>query len=140
VDCSAPGLRPAPRVPVFDGDRIHLLTVRTCQPTFSAALIAYVESHLATAAEQNACCRPSPVPNVPADWLRMWAVTIGNRVHWAQDAALSAWLARSRLDNLAIMARTVKPEEAHKLALLGKLRATMGAAAAKLPALMAGMG
>jgi NAD(P)-binding Rossmann-like domain len=140
VDCSAAGLRPPPLVPVFDGDRINLMTVRTCQPTFSAALVGYIESHLATAAEQNACCRPSPVPNVPADWMRMWWTTIGNRVAWAQNPALSAWLARSRLDSLAIMARTVEPHEAHKLALLEKLRATMGAAAFKLPVLMEGMG
>jgi hypothetical protein len=140
VDCSAAGLHAAPAVPVFDGDRIHLLTVRTCQPTFSAALIGYVESHFATAAEQNACCRPSPVPSVPGDWIRMWAVTIANRVAWAQNVALSAWLARSRLDSLSVMVRTLKPEETQKMALLMKLRATMGAAAAKLPALMAGMG
>ena len=142
VDCSAAGLRAgaAPPVPVFDGDRINLQTVRTCQPTFSAALIGYVESHLATAAEQNACCRPSPVPNVPIDWLRMWAVTIGNRVQWAQNVELSAWLARSRVDSISLMARTVQPHEAHKVALLEKLRATMGVAAFKLPILIAGTG
>jgi hypothetical protein len=38
------------------------------------------------------------------------------------------------------MARTVQPDETHKQALLVKLRATRGAAAAKLPALMARMG
>jgi hypothetical protein len=140
VDCTAAGLTPAPRVPVFDGDRINLLTVRTCQPTFSAALIAYVESHMATVAEQNSYCRPSPVPTVPTDWLRMWAVTIANRAQWAQNADLSQWLARSRLDSLALMARTVQPAELQKLALLEKLRTTVGAAAAKLPALMAQMG
>ena len=100
VDQAPPGSAPGPRpVPVFDGDRINLQTVRTCQPTFSAALIGYVESHLATADEQNACCRPSPVPNVPADWIRMWWATIANRVSWAQNPGLSAWLARSRLDS-----------------------------------------
>jgi hypothetical protein len=38
------------------------------------------------------------------------------------------------------MARTVQPHETHKLALLGKLRATMIAAFARLPALLAAMG
>jgi hypothetical protein len=28
------------------------------------------------------------VPNVPTDWIRMWAVTIWNRAQWAQNEAL----------------------------------------------------
>ena len=106
VDCSALGSPSAAHRPVFDGDRVNLLTVRTCQPTFSASLIAYVERHLATEAEKNACCRPSPVPNVPADWMRMWWATIANRVAWSQNPDLTAWLMRSRLDNLAISGAT----------------------------------
>lgn len=44
VDCSAAGIPSHPSTPVFDGDRITLQWVRTCQPTFSAAFIGFVES------------------------------------------------------------------------------------------------
>src|SRR5262249_46969115 len=44
IDCTAVGLGRGGVTDVFDGDRIVLQTVRTCQPVFSAALIAYVEA------------------------------------------------------------------------------------------------
>ena len=62
IDCSASAIVMPPALPVFDGDRINLLLVRTCQPLFSAALIAYVESHVADPAEKNALCRVVPSP------------------------------------------------------------------------------
>jgi hypothetical protein len=42
VDCSAGAIQHSPNVSVFDGERINLMMVRTCQPLFSAALIAFV--------------------------------------------------------------------------------------------------
>src|SRR4029453_9880842 len=39
VDCSAAGFPPRASTTVFDGDRITLQMVRTCQPTFSASFI-----------------------------------------------------------------------------------------------------
>lgn len=46
VDCSASAIQPLSGLPVFDDARINLLMVRFCQPVFSAALIAFVESHV----------------------------------------------------------------------------------------------
>jgi hypothetical protein len=43
----------AQAVPVFDSDAINLLMVRFCQPLFSAALIAYVESHESVLTEKE---------------------------------------------------------------------------------------
>ena len=54
IDCSAGALQMPPALPVFDRDHINLLMVRWCQPVFSAALIAYVESHINAPAEKNA--------------------------------------------------------------------------------------
>ena len=76
IDCSAAAIVMPPKLPVFDGQRINLFMVRTCQPVFSAAVIAYVESHVADPAEKNSICTVVPSPEVPIDWLRMWAVNL----------------------------------------------------------------
>jgi hypothetical protein len=58
VDSSASGIQIPPMVPVFDGDTLNLLMVRFCQPLFSAALVAYVESRESVLTEKNALCTP----------------------------------------------------------------------------------
>jgi hypothetical protein len=42
VDCSARAVVPPPPLPIFAPGRINLLMIRTCQPTFSGALIGLV--------------------------------------------------------------------------------------------------
>ncbi|WP_194723933.1 NAD(P)/FAD-dependent oxidoreductase [Noviherbaspirillum malthae] len=137
INCSAYGIRPLPPVPVFDGDTINLLLVRTCGPSFSAALIAYVESHIDDVTEKNALCGPVPTPMVPGDWLRMWAAMLGNRLRWSQHPALTDWVARSRLDGVGLLAASVSPHETEKVLLLQQYRASVRPAAANLPALLA---
>src|SRR4029453_12572416 len=44
IDCTTGGLPRPPSVPVFDGDRITLQSLRGCQQVFSSALIAHVEA------------------------------------------------------------------------------------------------
>jgi hypothetical protein len=137
VDCSAAAIVMPPNLPVFDGERINLLMVRTCQPVFSAAVIAYVESHGADAAEKNSICTVVPSPEAPIDWLRMWAVNLRNMGRWRQHAGLSAWLLQCRLNAIAVYLRGVKPDDTARLGLLQKLGEKSAAAAAKLPALLA---
>lgn len=137
IDCSACAIQMAPDVPVFDGDTINLLMVRTCQPLFSGALIAYVESHLDGDAAKNAMCRPVPGPERPIDWVRMWAVTLANTASWRQHAGLQAWLRQCRLHSLAVMMRGMQPGDTAQMALLKEAGMKSAAAAAKLPALLA---
>lgn len=137
IDCSACAIVHPPSLPVFDGDRINLFMVRTCQPLFSAALIAYVESHVEGEGEKNAMCTVVPSPERPIDWLRMWAVTLVNLVRWRQHAGLSAWLAQCRLNAFAVYMRGVTPEDTAKIALAQSMGLQAGAAAARIPALMA---
>jgi hypothetical protein len=137
VDCSASAIVMPPALPVFDGDRINLLMVRTCQPLFSAALIAYVESHVADPAEKNALCRVVPSPERPIDWLRMSVVSLANGGRWRQHAGLSAWLMQCRLNAFAVFMRGVKPDDTDKVALLHAMSGKSVAAAAKLSALLA---
>jgi hypothetical protein len=126
-----------PALPIFDGDQINLLMVRWCQPVFSAALIAYVESHVTDPAEQNALCRLVPSPEHPIDWLRMWAVTLANMASWRQNAGLNAWLSQCRLNSQNAIMRGMRPDDTAKLALLQESGAKAAAAAARLPALLA---
>lgn len=138
IDCSASAIVMPPDVPVFDGDhRINLLMVRTCQPLFSAAVIAYVESHLASTAEKNALCTVVPSPEKPIDWLRMWLASLANGARWRQHAGLTAWLNACRLNAFAVYMRGVKPDDTEKIAMVQAVGAKSGAAAAKLSAMLA---
>ena len=140
IDCSAGAIQPPPQVPVFDGQRINLLMVRTCQPLFSAALIAFVESHVDDPVEQNALCQVVPSPERPIDWLRMSAVELANGGRWAQNPKLSAWLGRCRLNFIAPMLRGVQKDDTAKFERLKLMGAKSREAAARLPALMAQIG
>jgi hypothetical protein len=136
IDCSASAIVQTPVMSVFDGDRINLLMVRTCQPLFSAAVIAYVESHVAGEAEKNALCAVVPSPERPIDWLRMWAVSIANAGRWRQQSGLGDWLAQCRLNAIAVFARGVEPGDTARVGLLQAMGAASAAAAPKLAALL----
>jgi hypothetical protein len=137
IDCSASAIQPLPGLPVFDGARINLFMVRFCQPLFSAALIAFVESHVDDDAARNALCAVVPSPEVPHDWMRMWAATLANTARWRAHPALNAWLMKCRLNGQAVMARGVSRDDAPRLALLHETGVKAAEAAARLPALLA---
>jgi hypothetical protein len=137
VDCSASAIQPLPGLPVFDGARINLFMVRFCQPLFSAAVIAFVESHVEDEAARNALCAVVPSPEVPHDWMRMWAATLANTARWRAHPALNAWLMKCRLNGQAVMARGVSRDDAPRLALLHETGVKAAEAAARLPALLA---
>ena len=137
VDCSASAIQPLPGLPVFDDRRINLFMVRFCQPLFSAALIARVEALGGDEAEKNLLCQVVPSPAEPADWLRMWLVTLGNTMRWRQHPVLNAWLMSCRLNGQAVMARGLTADDGARMALLKESGVKAAAAAARLPALVA---
>ena len=98
IDCTADGLERRPAVPVFDGDRITLQSVRTCQQVFSAAFIGHIEASCPDEAEKNELCTVVPHPDSDIDWLRMALADRENTARWGSDPELSAWLRGSRLD------------------------------------------
>ncbi len=98
VDCSAAGIPSHPSTPIFDGDRITLQWVRTCQPTFSAAFIGHVEAAYETQDRKNELCGPIVPPSVPIDWLLMMKQELANRAAWATDPQIDAWQLGARLD------------------------------------------
>lgn len=136
VNCTACAIQPTPKVPVFGAGEINLLMVRWCQPVFSAAVIAWVESHVEGEASQNALCTPVPGPELPLDWLRMWAVTLRNLAAWRGNPSMQAWLAQCRLNGQFVLLKGVEITPEVKKA-LGEVSASAEAAGAKLPQLMA---
>jgi hypothetical protein len=100
IDCTTGGLPRPPSVPVFDGDRITLQSLRGCQQVFSSALIAHIEAAYSDDASRNALCEPIPHPDEPIDWLRIAMSDNKNQLGWLQDPALTYWLESARLNIL----------------------------------------
>jgi hypothetical protein len=137
VDCSAIGIPARGTTPVFDGDRITIQFVRTCQPTFSAALIGFVESTFTDIDEKNRICTPIPAPNVPLDWLKMLQLELVNRDLWAKYPQLGDWMVASRLDPVAKSIRFRLGEDAEAMKHIGRYLEHFGPAQAKLDELLA---
>lgn len=98
IDCTADGLERRAAVPVFDGNRITLQTVRHCQQVFSAAFIAHCDVAYDTEQAKNDLCGVVPHPDSANDWIRTAYGASLNSGRWGADADLQAWLAESRLD------------------------------------------
>jgi hypothetical protein len=137
VDCSAVGFPPRPSTAVFDGDRITLQMVRTCQPTFSAAFIGFVESTFSDDAEKNRICTPIAPPNVPLDWLRMMRLELANRACWLEYPAIGDWLASSRLDPVSRSIRVRLAHDPEAMKHIGRYLENFEPAQAKLDQLLA---
>jgi hypothetical protein len=130
IDCSAAALSTRKPGPVFEGGHaIHLHYVRTCAPSFSAAMIAAVEC-LVAADDKNAMCRPVPKPSEDLGWLQMWAVGMENQRRWSRHPELRRWLEGARLDYPA-RARAQAPA-----AVLQRYADAVKAGAARLPELL----
>lgn len=100
VDCTASAIPNAIPAPIFRPDRIVMNIVRTCQPSFSAAMLGHLEATYADDDEKNRLARGVPLPREDVDWLRMNFVNRQNQYAWMQDAELRTWLKGCRLDAL----------------------------------------
>jgi hypothetical protein len=137
IDCTASGIPTVPPKPMFAGDRITLQWVRFCQPLFSAAFIGHVEASFSDEAEKNRLCCPVPMPRVPADWLRMWAVTLKNVEAWSTAGGISEWIAGTRLDASAKLARDLSETDPDAADMVKRFKQVSKEAAAKIPHLLA---
>lgn len=135
IDCTAVGLGRGDVTEVFAGDRITLQTVRTCQPVFSAALIAHVEAAYPDDDTRNGLCQPIPNPEVPLDWLRMMHTYNENQIRWFDEPAMMAWLDSARLNILSHSTATVSPRAREKI--IAVMRSQLRKTNDKLEALLA---
>jgi hypothetical protein len=116
---------------------LNLLLVRISSPCFSAAFIGNIESRFDNEAEKNLLCQPFPVPMVPIDYVRMWAVTLDNRLRWSKHPVLETWLAESRLDEGSRSIRGIGKDDGELLEVLQNFRASVRPAVENLPRLLA---
>jgi hypothetical protein len=138
IDCTASAVEPRPVQPIFQGERLVLQLTRLPLPTFSAALIAWVEAHHADDATKNRLCGTVPFPWKLEDYPRSLLVNMRNQYQWGQDKALRAWIRDSRLDGFGKLIASVDPQDAAKQAILARFRTVVPAAMANLAKLVAG--
>jgi hypothetical protein len=136
VDCTARGLKKLPSIPVFGAGTITLQPVSTCQPTFSAALIARIEATVDDAALKNALAVPVPYPEKDVDWMRMMLATTANRHAWSKVDSLRDWVESSRLNAFRGLRDAVQTNPAMQQP-YERLRATMKPALENLQHLLA---
>jgi hypothetical protein len=98
VDCSGDGLPREDARPIFEPNRITLQQMRTCQPTFNAALIGFIESSRENDAEKNRLCPPNPYPVRAIDWVRAMNISQQAESVWGQTPDVASWMDRSRLN------------------------------------------
>lgn len=116
IDCTATGIRKVASVPVFQPGHIFVQSVRTCQPTFSAAFIAHLETTIADDAQKNALSVPVPYPADDIDWIGQKMISLQNQFMWLQNKSIRDWLKSCRLD--ALTAGDRAPTETPELAQL----------------------
>ena len=136
IDCTADGLERRPAMPVFDGDRITLQSVRTCQQVLSAALIAHVEGAYDDEARKNELCTPIPHPDSDIDWLRTTLTNTQNVSCWGADPGMGAWLAKARLNINTMPGNPPTPEQ---IAIITRMGQHIGGAITNLQRLLAGV-
>ncbi len=137
IDCTASAVEPRPVMPIFQGDKIVLQMVRLPQPAFSAALIAYVESHYDTDKQKNGLCASVPFPHQLQDYPKSMMVNMWNQFQWGQDKTLRQWIRDSRLDGFGKLMSGVDRDDAEKQAILLHFKQQAAAAMANLPKLIA---
>lgn len=138
IDCSADGLAHREPATVFDGEHISLQTVRTCQPAFSASVIAHVEAAYPDDDTRNAFCGPVPYPREPIDWLRMMHSFNENQLKWFAEPELMAWMDAARLNVLHHVAAAVSERARERI--ISVLSSQLPATNAKLETLLGSAG
>ena len=137
VDCSAKGVAPRALRPIFEDGRITIQFVRTCQPAFSAAFIAFVEAHYEDEAKKNSLSGVVQSPERAVDWMSMALANAMNAFSWSTEPMLQQWLAQARLNGFSGLH---KPSEALKpgqRAARQRLRAATAPAVGNLRRLLA---
>ena len=137
IDCTASAVEYRARQAIFQPNKIVLQVVRAPLPTFSAAMIAYVEAHYQDDAVRNKLCVDVPFPQTLAEYPHTMMVTMMNQMQWSQDKTLRSWMREMRLDGFGKLMTGIDPADTDKLAVMADLRAQAAAAMANMPKLLA---
>jgi hypothetical protein len=139
VDCTASAVPQRPTVPVFNRDRITLQLVRFPQLPFSGAFIGFLESSTLGDDDKNGFAAPIGISDTVEDYLFALATDLANRNVCGKNALVRAWIAASRTDGYAKVAREVDRNDADKMLMLSRLREATAAAGRNLPHLLAAL-
>jgi hypothetical protein len=126
IDCSAEGLAKPTPVPVFNGNKITLQSVRQCQQVFSAAFIAHIEAAYDDKKAKNELCQPIPHPYHWFDWLEIAMLNYQTTLRWGKETRLTDWLDDSRLNLFGALQAAVrgdaKPDPKEQLTLATRIQ------------------
>jgi hypothetical protein len=125
VDCSASAIPKQDPKTIFDGRLITPQTVRAYQPAFSASVLAWIEAHYEDDEKKNALATVVPIPDDRLDWLKLTVANALNMRAWSSEPELMKFLATNRLNGFAKLATRLDPQDAEKMALLGRMREAM---------------
>jgi len=130
IDCTARGIAPenGNQSAVFSESEISLKMVRMYQPTFSSALIAYLEANVQDLSRKQELTQSVPMTDTVEDWLGGQFLNMSNQEAWAQDENLPVWLAECRLDLLSKMVRNADKDDTEKQAIIARLMDGSGSA------------
>ncbi|MGE0550716.1 MAG: NAD(P)-binding protein [Kofleriaceae bacterium] len=98
VHCAAPGLNPAPAIPMFGDHRITLQPIRVGLIPFNAAIVGFIEATRHDVTDKNRLCPPNRLPNVPLDWIRGMLIATNADHLWSREPDIAAWLESTRLN------------------------------------------
>jgi NAD(P)-binding Rossmann-like domain len=137
IDCTASAVEPRPMQPIFQPGKIVLQLVRAPLPSFSSAMIAYVEAHYGDDKQKNQLCGNVPFPENLTGYVRTMAANMMNQMQWSQDKTLREWMRASRLDGFGKVMASADRSDTEKMAILEKLRSQAMAAMGNMPKLIA---
>ncbi len=139
IDCTARGLanNVGSSTPVFASKQISLQMIRLLQPTFSAALIGFLEAAIESEAEKQSLSRVVSMTDTAEDYPRRQLDSLANQLAWSRHPQVRQWLSTCRLDGLSRTAAMAAPDDAPKQAILQRLRAATGPAMENLQRLTA---
>lgn len=138
VDCTAAGLNRLKPRPVFEEGKISLQMVRIYQPTFSAALLAKIESGSTDNKSKNKLAQPLPMTDTVESWVDCQMGSMMNQFAWSQTPELKSWIAQCRLDGFARAAAEVDRDDPEVKAIYQRLHEFSMPAFANLQKLSAG--
>ncbi|MEH6524351.1 NAD(P)-binding protein [Sulfitobacter sp.] len=122
VDCTARALGHTNTWPIFNDDRIALQMIRLYQPTFSAALIAKIETSFDNDEAKNALAIPVPMTDTVQSWLVSQIANTTNQFAWSQHPELKAWIASCRLDGFGRAGREVDRNDPEVQAVFNRIK------------------
>jgi hypothetical protein len=116
IDCTAAGLGHNFNnfTPVFQHDLINLQLIRSWQPCFSGALIAYIEANIQDEALRESMTHPTPTSDTVKDFLTSQAHRMMNEGQWRAHPDIAKWLVDCRLDGFSHLIANISPDDDKK--------------------------